>query len=471
MIGRSRSFCRVLIALVLGIPAMPVTAFEWEMAPLAVNDSLVTAAPTSVTFLRPFSAVPVVISLATTEGSDPANLRITNVTTTGFSIIATEPSANDGPHAGMRTAYLAIEPGNHTLPDGTRVQAYRVQTSATVSRLLGSTWVTLPFATGFASPPAVLADLQTANNETASPPATSATPFLATAIRNVGTGSLQYAIERVESTTGTVSVAETIGIVAITPGVVTSFSDQTGTTVTLQSVRSTDTIRGFNNGCFPVNWNAPFATTPIAVASQNRRDGNNGGWLRRCDESATAIGLTVDEDIDTDSERSHTAESAGVVGASAAFHANFAVEFNLSKTVQPVRDAVNGDADPFAIPGSVVQYTVGLSNAGNGRPDANSTVITDTLPDTLALCVTTACQPGGVIELDDSGSPTPSEVTLGAVRYSNNAGATYDYTPNPDADGFDAAINAIEITLVGIFASVGAGGPPRLSLRFSARVR
>ena len=62
------------------------------------------------------------------------------------------------------------------------------------------------------------------------------------------------------------------------------------------------------------------------------RNGNNGGWLRRCSQSSSSIGLTVDEDIDTDSERSHIGEAAGIVAASTAFHVNFAVDLAVSKS-------------------------------------------------------------------------------------------------------------------------------------------
>ena len=81
-----------------------VHAFEMEMAPVALNDTFSVPAWTTVTFLEPFDARPLVFILPTDQGSDPATIRIRNVTTTGFEALQVEPSGNDGPHVAMTTA-------------------------------------------------------------------------------------------------------------------------------------------------------------------------------------------------------------------------------------------------------------------------------------------------------------------------------------------------------------------------------
>ncbi|MEO0367085.1 MAG: hypothetical protein AAF265_16525 [Pseudomonadota bacterium] len=440
------------------------------MGSVDVAETFVSPTTTRVTFIESFDSVPVVISLPTTQGSDPSNLRISNVTTTGFDIVTTEPAANDGPHVAMNTAYLAIEPGDYRFPDGTQIQAYRVSTLNSVGRFTGTTWGSLNFINTFPSPPAVLANLQTTRNETGSPPSTSATPFLATAIRNVSSNGLELAIERAESTAGSITISEDIGIVAIADSANVNFISGTGAPVLFQSVRSADSIAGFDDGCFSTGWPVAFPTTPIAVASMNSRDGNNGGWVRRCAQSNAALGLTVDEDIDNDSERNHTTERAGLAGADRAFHASFNAELQLTKVVQTVSDPENGSTDPYAIPGATVQYALTLINLGNGVADADSVRFTDTLPDNIALCVAATCQPGGSVVLDDSTTPTPTGVSLGSVRYSDNGGTSFGYTPVPDADGFDAAVDAIEVVLDGTFAAVSSSGAPAVTVLYSARV-
>ncbi len=87
-------------------------------------------------------------------------------------------------------------------------------------------------------------------------------------------------------------------------------------------------------------------------------------------------------------------------------------------------------------------------------PDTDTLVITDDVPAELRLCVTAACLTSGPVILDISGSPVSPGITLGTVSYSYNGGASYSYVPIPDADGFDAAVNAIQITMTGVMASL-----------------
>ena len=81
-----------------------------EMNSVTVDDTLTVAAWTSVTFLQPFDSPPLVFALPTNDGSDPATLRIRNVTATGFEIVQTEPSGNDGPHAAMTSLDPSLSP-------------------------------------------------------------------------------------------------------------------------------------------------------------------------------------------------------------------------------------------------------------------------------------------------------------------------------------------------------------------------
>jgi len=86
---------------------------------------------TDVRFASEFQEMPIVFALATNQGSDPSALRIRNVTRNGFSIAQVEPTGNDGPHIAMTIHYLAITPGSHRFPDGTRIVADRVTLSNT----------------------------------------------------------------------------------------------------------------------------------------------------------------------------------------------------------------------------------------------------------------------------------------------------------------------------------------------------
>ncbi len=445
-------------------------AFEMEMGQAIVQDTFVTSAWTSIAFAQPFSARPVVTVLPTTNGGDPMTLRIRNVTTTGFEVVQTEPSGNDGRHLQNTTAYIAVEPGNHILPDGSRIVAIEHSTTSFANRLLSTTWDTVGFPSGFSGTPAIVAQIQSTANESQSPPTNSSVPFMDVGIRNVTAGTLQVTLERAESTAGSVTFNERIGIIAVQNSLNLSFTDAFSNTIQLQSLLTPTNIRGFDDGCFSNNYATAFAATPLTVASANSRSGNNGGWIRRCSESSSALGLTTDEDIDSDAERNHTGESAGVIAASTAFHANFDVDLLVSKNVSTTADPINAGSNPKAIPGADVEYTIGVVNRGSTSPDPDTVTITDDLPSDLRLCVSATCLAGGPIVFDDSSSPVSTGVSLGTIEYSNNGGTSFVYAPSPDAEGFDAAVNAVRISLDGVLASIAPAGTPSFELRLAARV-
>ena len=460
---------RAALLVAAGLTA-PAGAFELEMNTLTVNDTFGVQSWTSVSFLQPFDTRPLVLVLPTQQGGDPATLRIRNVTTTGFEVVQTEPTANDGQHVTMNTAYLAIEPGDHVLPNGTRIAAIEVATSAFANRLIGTSWQTAAFPTAFTATPTVVAQIQTMNNETGNPPNASSVPFMDAGIRNVTNGSLQLTLERAESVAGTVTSSERVAVVAIDNLSDVSFVDAFGTSVRLQSMSTPDNIVGWDDNCVINNYPVAFGAAPVVVASTMRRDGNNGGWLRRCSASASGIGLTIDEDLDTDSERSHTTEAAGVIAASVPFHARFAVNLNLSTAYITVSDPVNGGSAPYSIPNAVIEYRINVENTGSSSPDADSVTVVDVVPDELAVCVTATCLSGGPVVLDTTGSPTPPGISIGSVEYSNDGGSTFLYSPTPDGDGFDPAVNGIRVNLSGTLASVGTAGAPSFALILAARI-
>ena len=447
----------------------PVAAFELEFGEVILFDTFATPSTTPVLFSQPFSTPPLVFALRSSEGGDPSTLRITDVTTAGFNVKQVEPEPNDGPHVAMTVPYLAIEAGDHRLPDGSELRAFVVTTTAfQANPATGSSWEAVSFAAVNPGVPAVLASIQSEANETGTPPSSASVPFLEVAIRNVSNTGLDLALERAEALSGTISAAENIAVLVIDDGVFATLTDPSGTSVTLQSLVTPQNVQGWDNGCFTNSYAVPFATTPLAVASMNTRAGNNGGWLRSCSGTASQLGLRVDEDLG-DGERSHIGERAGVFAASAPFHAN--VEpLSISKEVVTTSDPVNGTSFPKAIPSAVLVYTLEVENPGALSPDGGSIVVTDTLPEALGLCVTTLCMPGGPVVFDTSGSPVAVGATLDSIAYSNDGGMSFTYTPVPDADGFDADVEAVRISLSGSLAPLSTAGAASFELRFAVRL-
>jgi hypothetical protein len=255
-------------------------------------------------------------------GDTPVIVRVNNITTTSFDIIQVESESivelvvDQGPHPSVEVHYLVIDEGDHTLPDGTRFFAgtYTTQTKQGKNIPNPKGWDTVNILPVFSSTPVILGMVQGIVNETRSLPGEPSSPWLTTTIRNVNNGSFGMAVERAETADGSMSSDENLAYLAISAGVQSTLYDlNTCEVIDFETIRTSDSIRGWTTTCTNFNFVNTYGSTPNVIGSQNTRDGGDGGWLRRCFLDTSAVGLTVDEDQAADSERSHTTERAGLV--------------------------------------------------------------------------------------------------------------------------------------------------------------
>jgi uncharacterized repeat protein (TIGR01451 family) len=146
----------------------------------------------------------------------------------------------------------------------------------------------------------------------------------------------------------------------------------------------------------------------------------------------------------------------------------------ITKAVVTLRDPVNAAVLPKAISGAWLQYTVTVTNPGPSAIDANTVVVVDPLPATVALCVTVACSGAAPpLRFDDSASPVPTGLTFTYatnVQYSTD-GTTFTYVPAPDVNGFDAAITHVRIAPGGTMSAPGAAGNPQFKLFYVVQLK
>ncbi len=372
-------------------PGGPLTM---ELDEITLNDTNVTPTFTSVTFQQTYTATPMVFILPSNEGTDPASIRIRNVSTTGFEVSQVEPDNLDGAHAAMTVHYMAIEPGagsspwQFTLPDG-RALEMGIHTTQTVqhgSGVAGATaWDTINFGSVFTAP-AVLVGIQGMVNESANPPVTTSVPWMTVAMRNISISSVQLALERAEVASGTISSDETIAYVAIDGDIQGSFASGAAN-ILYESITSADNIRGWDNvNCAgnvgqAVNFVNAYSTIPLVIANQSRRDGGDGGWLRRCSLTTSQIGLAIDEDQFSNSERGHTTETASLLVFSEAFCLptacvgsavdHYAISYPLGTPgvtceALAVRVTAHDNADIAVTPSNTISITLSTSPAADG---------------------------------------------------------------------------------------------------------
>ncbi len=272
---------------------------------------------------------PVIIAIPNTNGSNPADFRIRNITTNSFELTLAEPPSEDGPHWAMEISYIVVEKGHWLLPDGQQLTAGFVNTNQLVHKW-GGGFQLVGLPSGY-STPIVLPQIQSLANEQNQLPSQTSNPWLTTAVRNVAGPSFELALDGCECTTSQPSAQETIGYLAIEGGVTSQFVDADGLTVSYETILTGDVVPGWDYGTVNVGFSHAYSAVPRFVAKLQTRNENDGGWVRFESLAQGSVELTVDEDQCYDSERIHNGEKAGLF----VFSQDFRVE-----DVDPDKDGV-----------------------------------------------------------------------------------------------------------------------------------
>ncbi|MDB4281485.1 hypothetical protein N9872_00740 [Paraglaciecola sp.] len=302
-------------AVVLGCTTVTFDEPEMIAGRVTLKNTNTTAEFSDVCFDQPFAETPLVFTLPTNDESAPNVIRIKNVTTTGFEIAQVQSLGTNSGSVPATIDFVAIVPGQYNLEGGARMDVVSFNTNTFQGvRFPGDQkgWDDIDFSSSFSSAPTIIAAIQTMNNESGTPPVTASMPFLATAIRNVGTTDFDFALERVESLSGTLINSEQVGYIAIDAGKTGQFMPG----INYQSILTPDEI---TQNCSTYAISISPGGLPLVVGSQNRRDGGDGSWLQRCSLSNTSVGVKVDEDMDQNAERNHTANNAGILALGGTF--------------------------------------------------------------------------------------------------------------------------------------------------------
>jgi uncharacterized repeat protein (TIGR01451 family) len=145
------------------------------------------------------------------------------------------------------------------------------------------------------------------------------------------------------------------------------------------------------------------------------------------------------------------------------------VALRIEKNSIILSDTVNGAANPFSLPGAIVEYNIIIRNEGSAIIDTNSIIISDILPTQVAVKVT---GPGSAIVTTDG---TPTSGLTGSspvVVWTNRPGGAgpYSYTPVPDADGFDSAVTGFRIQPSGAMNGGAPGSAPNVRFTYQVRI-
>lgn len=335
-----KSLVRLYWAFLLSILALHALAVpQIEGRFIELQNTYNKAEWTTISFSQVYDEPPAVFMLSTNQGSNPAIVKIRNVTRTGFEALPLEPSGEDGPHITMGGHYLAIAYGIHEFPDGDIVEVGKMQLDATtIQASTNSPWyiptgplvpgtedaryAEVPLQTDFGEQPVFFHSIQTVNNQVdvngKKPPNEHLLPFLTIAAKYEAP-SYYIALEASETDYEPVTRTETVAYMATTEGFDRRFFDDNGVEVVWEADFADVLIQGWSDGCFRNNFKNSYTQTPLVAASKISRNGADGGWLRSCGVSSTRLGLRVDEDRSLDSERNHAEEEASILAMTSEF--------------------------------------------------------------------------------------------------------------------------------------------------------
>jgi MSHA biogenesis protein MshQ len=213
--------------------------------------------------------------------------------------------------------YLVIEPGVLLFDNGAKIVAGEVSFDGTYSNAGGGQNINklvgfdnFGLTQGFDSSPGVLVQIQSIANEVNGQPL-----WLTPIALNPSRTAFSLVLDRSEVTRNDNTnriTPERVGFVAgLGQGFVNGRKFWLGQGSTKQTTTLNDNvIKPITEGCklispFSVSG---FTSTPTLLASKRTRNGNNGGWLRRCAVSKTGVSLINEEDMTKDAERGHVVE-------------------------------------------------------------------------------------------------------------------------------------------------------------------
>ena len=284
------------------------------------SPSFSIAGPTTINFRQSYATPPLVFILPSNDNPNPATIRILSVSTTGFQVGTAETEGEDGITSAQSFNYLAIVPNSYNIPGGPRIQANTISTTQRQSGAGDTTgYATASFSPSFGgTAPMVVHEVQSFSNDPTYDFSTTALtqPWLESiGLQASATGtSVSIALERAQTTAGTVSLNETLAWLAMSPGT-GSFTDNGGNTINFNVFTTTNNI---NDSCTS-NAHGLGSVNTIAIASQATRNGGDGGWLRLCSIDSNNLSMKIQEDRALTPGTGHTNETAAVIAFSQAF--------------------------------------------------------------------------------------------------------------------------------------------------------
>ncbi len=162
---------------------------------------------------------------------------------------------------------------------------------------------------------------------------------------------------------------------------------------------------------------------------------------------------------------SHTEQSTMIIGTT---------NITIRKNSNVLSDPINA-SEPKAIPGAIIEYSIGVENTGFGYIDNDSFVISDPLAPGTTFYFGTPVAPATFVDGATASGLTFTFIDLASVvddiDFSNDGGLSF-VTPTTDANGFDTTVPAINFIRINPKNELqGSDGVNNPSMQINFRVK
>ena len=257
---------------------------------------------TTVTLDRSFTSMVVVTTPNYTETSTPAVVRIRNASGDSFELLA--DSTDGSSVSGITVHYMVVEEGVFTQAEhGVTMEAVKFTSTVTDRK---SSWVgqSRTYANAYTAP-VVFGQVMTSVD-----PNFSVFWSRGASRQSVASSTTLFVGKHVAEDPNSIRADETIGYIVVESG--SGSIDGVGYVAALGG----DSILGMDDAPPQTYTLSGLNSASTAIATQAAMDGNNGGWAVLYGANAvtaTALALSIEEDVAKDAERSHTHEQVGYI--------------------------------------------------------------------------------------------------------------------------------------------------------------
>jgi hypothetical protein len=219
------------------------------------------------------------------NGSDPAVIRIRNVSSEGFEIRLQEWDYLDETHSLENVSYLVMERGSYALADGTRVDAGDFNTDKV------DNFRSVSFNQSFQKVPVVMSSITSFNG----------TQAITGRLREITTNGFEYKMQEQEASSDT-HANESISYIAWEP----SFGSTGGVTYEVSKTGSV-----VNHNFFTIPFTVTFSDTPTFLADMQTTNGSDTANVRWKTLGRDSVIVHVNEEQSADNEIEHGNEAVG----------------------------------------------------------------------------------------------------------------------------------------------------------------